>query len=223
MHYMYQIYCPLAILNKEYQFIHHDLSPNNVLIYKPGQKDKIKVSNEKIDQYITMNYHYSNVDTVTFNTFGIVKIIDFGRCKFTDTTTDPKNPVSTDILIKETERNGCSTLYDELQNFKHPNVEQSKNDLYLIQFIAYYLIGEFEAPYELGGIIGTKFSNTFKNQTNQQIINVHQMHQVLKNYIQGNKAFQDLNTSLFQNKTCLGVMDIWVDGTGRDMTYTPIK
>ena len=83
VNYLFQIYCPLANLSNE--FTHYDLHADNVLIYNPSNTE---------DKYVTMVYHYDKNDTdvVSFHTFGIAKIIDYGRCYFNDTSVSP--PVS---------------------------------------------------------------------------------------------------------------------------------
>ena len=83
VNYLFQVYCPLANLSNE--FTHYDLHGNNVLIYNPSNTE---------DKYVTMVYHYDKNDTdvVSFHTFGIAKIIDYGRCYFNDTSVSP--PVS---------------------------------------------------------------------------------------------------------------------------------
>ena len=86
--YLYQIYAPLGVLSDE--FTHYDLKTNNVLLYSVGKvKDETYRNSVKTrdgiphnGEYITMNYHYPNGKVVSFNTFDIVKIIDYGRCYF---------------------------------------------------------------------------------------------------------------------------------------------
>ena len=86
--YLYQIYAPLGVLSDE--FTHYDLKTDNVLLYTLGKdrdadyhKTAIKAEGVPHNgEYITMNYHYPNGKVVSFNTFDIVKIIDYGRCYF---------------------------------------------------------------------------------------------------------------------------------------------
>ena len=81
VNYLYQVYCPLAFMSNE--FTHYDLHTNNVLIYHPSNDCK---------KYVKMIYHYADGTTVEFNTFGIAKIIDYGRCYFNDKKNVP--PIS---------------------------------------------------------------------------------------------------------------------------------
>jgi len=86
--YLYQIYAPLGVLSNE--FTHYDLKTDNVLLYTLGKdKDadyhKTAITDEGVPhngEYVTMKYHYPNGEVVSFNTFDIVKIIDYGRCYF---------------------------------------------------------------------------------------------------------------------------------------------
>jgi hypothetical protein len=86
--YLYQIYAPLGVLSDE--FTHYDLKTDNVLLYTLGNDrdasyHNTAITNEGVPhngEYITMHYHYPNDKVVSFNTFDIVKIIDYGRCYF---------------------------------------------------------------------------------------------------------------------------------------------
>jgi hypothetical protein len=86
--YLYQIYAPLGVLSDE--FTHYDLKTDNVLLYTLGNDrdasyHNTAITNEGVPhngEYITMHYHYPNREVVSFNTFDIVKIIDYGRCYF---------------------------------------------------------------------------------------------------------------------------------------------
>jgi len=93
--YLYQVYAPLGMLSNE--FNHYDLHDQNVVLYRIGNeqanRDRLReiavggVPNN--GQYITMNYHYPDGEVVSFNTFDIAKIIDYGRSYFS--YTDEKN------------------------------------------------------------------------------------------------------------------------------------
>ena len=236
MNYLYQVYCPLSIMNTKYQFIHRDIHESNILIYKPGKKNK-DMKNKDIKEYITMTYHYSDTDKVSFNTFGISKIIDYGSCRFDDTS----NGGSTDIFLNTITNEIVKTKFKSISHDR-PEIRELEDYIQknqrIINSIPYktntrrlekltaekndLLTPFFNAEDILLTYAQRKTGYTsVENQTNQQIINVHQMHQVLKKYIQGNKTFQDLNTSLFQNKKRIGHMDIYVDGSTNNMKYRP--
>lgn len=93
--YLYQVYAPLGMLSNE--FNHYDLHTDNVVLYRIGNeqanRDRLReiavggVPNN--GQYITMKYHYPGGEVVSFNTFDIAKIIDYGRSYFS--YTDEKN------------------------------------------------------------------------------------------------------------------------------------
>jgi hypothetical protein len=77
------------------EFTHYDLHADNVILYQVGGETQVVGEPQ---QYITMNYHYPNGDVVTFNTYAIAKIIDYGRSYF-----------------KENETYNSSTYYQKLR------------------------------------------------------------------------------------------------------------
>ena len=89
--YLYQVYAPLGMLSNE--FNHYDLHTDNVVLYRIGDeqanRDRLReiavggVPNN--GQYITMKYHYPGGEIVSFNTFDIAKMIDYGRSYFWET------------------------------------------------------------------------------------------------------------------------------------------
>lgn len=93
--YLYQVYAPLGMLSNE--FNHYDLHTDNVVLYRLGNEQANRDRLREIEvggvpnngQYITMHYHYPDGEVVSFNTFDIAKIIDYGRSYFSDT--DEKN------------------------------------------------------------------------------------------------------------------------------------
>jgi hypothetical protein len=93
--YLYQVYAPLGMLSNE--FNHYDLHDKNVVLYRIGNEQANRDRLREISvggvpnngQYITMKYHYPGGEVVSFNTFDIAKIIDYGRSYFSDT--DEKN------------------------------------------------------------------------------------------------------------------------------------
>jgi hypothetical protein len=81
---LFQVYMSLFLLKSV--FTHYDLHTQNVLLYEP-------VSNG----YIKYIYHLDNGSTVRFNSRYIVKIIDYGRCFFNDTTSSADTSKSISI------------------------------------------------------------------------------------------------------------------------------
>ena len=241
MNYLYQVYCPLSIMKKENGFFHKDLHTGNILIYKPGKKEK-DMLDQDIKEFITMKYHYPGPgnEIITINTFGIAKIIDYAYCTFYKNENEhsglffqienafgyPENTnkcFQYNKIIKRDNQNIHNFDIDTHESINHNDTHIG--DLYLManERTGISRLGQEYASQIINNVV--KYIKEMPiNETNQEIENVQQMHQVLKNYIQGSKVFQDLNTSLFDVKKgyiCLGVMDIWVDGT-KDMVYTPI-
>jgi hypothetical protein len=101
---LYQIYAPLAMLSDE--FTHYDLHADNVILYQVGGETQLVGEPQ---QYITMNYHYPNGDVVTFNTYAIAKIIDYGRSYFKENET--YNSSTYYQKLKESIKNAPDTEY----------------------------------------------------------------------------------------------------------------
>jgi hypothetical protein len=118
--YLYQVYAPLGMLSDE--FTHYDLHDENVILYT--MRSKPEPSNRNRDEaiamikadgvlnngeYITMKYHYPDGEVVSFNTFDIAKILDYGRSYF-----------------KESEKINSSTYYQKLTESIKSSQEPSK-------------------------------------------------------------------------------------------------
>ncbi len=105
---LYQIYCPLSLLRNE--FTHYDLHTDNVLLYKLPEGKFVCI------QYI-------NRDTgilTTIKTNYIAKIIDYGRCFFTNLGNDL--PSSSNILndVKQSLLCKMNGINNVGFNFKEP-------------------------------------------------------------------------------------------------------
>lgn len=209
--YLYQVYCPLAYLSDE--FTHYDLHLENVVIHKPSKDTS---------EYIQMIYHYPDNRTIQFKTFGIVKIIDYGRCYFYD---KEKQLGSKDYYNKlcETSDNsppckpncgedvGYSILgpEDYPGSFYHissqkPNVSHDLRLIFAIQKILNIKIryvNEFGTP---------SMPDTYKKTGNIQ--NVRDMHEYLKQILLETR-FQTKHEDLFVGKTPYGKLECWVDGS----------
>jgi len=88
IHILFQIYIPLGLLHDK--FTHYDLHENNVLIYTPSSKKKIKYKYHIPQTYVKKLGLTSNL--IEFDSPYIVKIIDYGRSYF-------KSSVTNDALI----------------------------------------------------------------------------------------------------------------------------
>jgi len=89
----YQIYFPLAYLNKDgnFNYTHYDLHHENVFLYKPFDGNKC----------IQMTYHRSNGKSYTFKSEYITKIIDYGRNYFNNGKTNTTKIVDKICKINE--------------------------------------------------------------------------------------------------------------------------
>jgi len=70
---LFQIYMPLMCLKNN--FTHYDLHPGNALLTQPSK-----------NKYIEFYYHMKNNVIVSFKSYYVSKIIDYGRCFFKDET-----------------------------------------------------------------------------------------------------------------------------------------
>jgi len=272
--YLFQVYCPLAAMAND--FTHYDLHGGNVLIYTPS----ICVLREHVNymfamKYIRMIYHYSDGSTVEFNTFGIAKIIDYGRSYMNDNTeyvksrdfynylckedkcnyykkVDAKGDDSQDddkkfIVYKCGEYYGYSILHNEsVPGYFHYISSQKRNkshDLRLIDIIwktENKYKGENANPLRAimaNTVYEDKFSLKEHGYDNgygtpevpkvtyekpfDEIKNVEDMHLALKYLITNKESYFALeNERIFQGKTKIGEMHIWVDES-KPMEYVP--
>lgn len=87
---LYQIYYPLSYL--KFDFTHYDLHTDNVLLYKLP-----------VGKFVSIQYKNTNTGTVTnINTNYIAKIIDYGRCFFSDF--GDKNLLSSKKILKSVKK-----------------------------------------------------------------------------------------------------------------------
>ena len=194
-------------MNTNDQFEHRDLTRTNIMIYKLDAYGS---------NYVTMNYIYPDKTSVTFNTFGIVKIIDCARSFFKDTT-DPNASKDNFLNIAE-KKTECGNKFDIFvrKNETYPELD----DLFNVKFMAQYLYG---TP------VGTSFSNSnptlnYPNKTKTYIPTVQEMHIALKNYVQQNEQFKAFNKNLFNRPgatTKIGTITIYVDGS-QPFAFTPV-
>jgi len=293
--YLYQVYAPLGMLADEYT--HYDLHTGNVILYTVGSElptgsQKTSVATEGVPnngQYITMKYHYPDGDVVSFNTFDIAKILDYGRCYFKeneeynsstyyqvlresiqsaakDDNDIPKNDVrrrgkchnnSYDILEPENPPGSFHYISSSKRNKSHDlrlaatiwhtpgkynsntNRNKMNNDIDHLRSILVamfyedtYLVELSKAdkqqgtPEDVGQnyveLKTLKASNpnaTIKLDPARSIKNVADMHLALKDLILHTKHFKALNDTIFTNKTKIGEMNIWLDGS-RSLQYT---
>jgi hypothetical protein len=127
--YLYQVYAPLGMLSNE--FSHYDLHSGNVVLYRIGNeqanRDRLReiavggVPNN--GQYITMKYHYPDGEVVSFNTFDIAKIIDYGRSYFSYTDEKNKKTYSShtyhEFLRSAIEANDAKRTTKHLPSYRH--------------------------------------------------------------------------------------------------------
>jgi len=246
--YLFQVYCPLSKLANS--FTHYDLHMGNVLIYTPSECNHGKtISYSASDKYIRMIYHYADGTDVEFNTFGIAKIIDYGRCYVDDAPAKVSSNKFYNELCEVDEWCGSECGYATLENSAygsfHYICSQKRNmshDLRLVNQIwkvpAKYS-GENCTPFrQVMATVVYKDKYALDNgepdhgyetpevskhtflKTGDMIKNVGDMHSALKNLIKKEPYFALENEKIFQGKTKMGEMHIWVDSS-KKMEYRP--
>jgi hypothetical protein len=209
---LYQLYSVLSILYNK--FNHNDLHGGNVLLYTPTE-----------GRFIRMNYHYPDNSVVSFNTYYIPKMIDYGMSYFQDDETnisshtfkkkiDSFEKINNSYYFLKKSYNKESDLH-LLQNVKKINYENNVN---LKEMFAIFLkdIKDFDET-----------DNETKKQTDYRLKvfgkkDIHYAHTELKSFVQSHEIQSVmLNTNLFPSDKLLGTMDIYLDGSERAMTYTP--
>lgn len=212
---LYQIYMPLALLNNE--FTHYDLHTSNVLLYEPVQQS-----------YITYNYHLLSGKTVTFKSKYIAKIIDYGRCYYSDT---PNNSLKTYNKICRTsecdpncgENNGLIILAPEYSpgSFHHisSQIRNASHDLRFAKNVAVPSVKSYLNEI-LGKIVYEKTFGTKENMTSglpDKINNVVDMCDALEELINV-PTYKIDNDSYFSALTNIGDFHIYQDK--RPMIFT---
>jgi len=247
--YLFQVYCPLHKM--EDHFTHYDLHTENVLIYTPSVCSHTHgISYGSSDKYIRMMYHYHDGTTLEFNTFGIAKIIDYGRCYMNDTQTKITSKDFYNKLCEVDKDCGWESGYSSFEEEDpygsfHYICSQKHNqshDLRLINMIwkiTGKYSGENSAP--LRTIMAkTVYDDEYALKESGQddgfgtpevrgesylrvgdpIKNVRDMHNALHNLIQNEPYFKLENDRIFKDKTKIGEMHMWVDFS-KKMEYIP--
>lgn len=224
--YLYQVYAPLSMLSDE--FTHYDLHGGNVLIYKISP-----------DKYTKMIYYYPDGSKIEFNTIGISKIIDYGRCYFKyNATINSTNFI--EILEKQLEEHNKSTIkmseyldsfncgYNSFtRGFKKYDIDSTirnnSHDLRLITNINdihkhYTKQILFNVVYKTK--YGTPEISSYKyKKRGDKIYNVNEMHQELKELILLDKM-QDASKKIETTHILHGTIECWLDGS-KPMVFTP--
>jgi hypothetical protein len=104
---LYQVYMPLSTLVNN--FTHYDLHSGNVLLYSP-----------KENSYVTYNYHLNSGNIVSFKSRFIVKIIDYGRCFYKNTTLRKSSLKTYDNLCKVCVLCGSDAGFKTLEEERYP-------------------------------------------------------------------------------------------------------
>jgi hypothetical protein len=247
--YLFQVYCPLSIIAND--FTHYDLHTNNVLIYTPSEcNHNNTISYSSSDKYIRMIYHYTDGTNVEFNTFGIAKIIDYGRSYVNDTSAKITTELFYDELCKVDKKCGVEYGYSILEKedpygsyhyicsqkrnmshdmrlvniiWKTPGKYSEENSTPLRQIMKSMVYKDIYAleNNDLDHGFGTpEVSEESYIKPGDPIQNVKDMHSALKYLIKNEKYFALENERIFQGKTKIGEIHVWVD-SDRKMEYRP--
>ena len=223
--YLYQVYAPLAVLSDE--FTHYDLHTGNVLIYKVAP-----------NKYTKMIYHYPDNTTVEFNTDGIAKIIDYGRCyfKYNDTINSKKfidileynmnlymrkNPTKRKIYSDDC---GYTSFSERFKQFYIDSRTRNKShDLRLVKNVNdiyqhYTKQKMFNIEYKKEYGTPEVSQNTYIN-IGDKICNVNDMHAELRKILMSDK-YKQTSKALEQSSSLYGTIECWLDGS-TPMIFTP--
>jgi hypothetical protein len=247
--YLFQVYCPLSIIANN--FTHYDLHTGNVLIYTPSKcNHEGSISYSSSDKYIRMIYHYSDGSDVEFNTFGIAKIIDYGRCYVNDEPAKISSSILNYELCEVDNECGAECGYSTLEReipygSFHYICSQKRNmshDMRLIniiwrtngkwsgenctplrQIIANTVyVNEYALKKNVvdHGYGTPEVSGEFYHEKGDPIKNVGDVHRALKYLIKKEPYFALENERIFKGKKKIGEMHIWVD-VSKPMKYVP--
>ena len=220
------MYAPLAVLSDE--FTHYDLHTGNVLIYKVAP-----------NKYTKMIYHYPDNTKVEFNTDGIAKIIDYGRCyfKYNDTINSKKfidileynmnlymrkNPTKRKIYSDDcgytsfSERFKKSFYIDSRNRNKSHDLRLVKNVNDIYQHYTKQKMFNIEYKKEYG--TPEVSQNTYIN-IGDKIRNVNDMHAELREMLMADD-FKQTSDALEQSSSLYGTIECWLDGS-TPMIFTP--
>jgi hypothetical protein len=251
--FLYQIYCPLAELCNA--FTHYDLHPGNAIVFTPSSHETF----DSMDKYIRMIYNYPDGSTVEFNTFGVVKIIDYGRSYMADGRMNSKTfydrlcnreacnvydrsknkiskcgedfgygfmeketPEGISHYISSIKRNKSHDLrlLNEFRNtssgkYRGANSERIREILNGVVYEDTFLVSEGDEEHGYGT---KEVERSSYKRFGDAIRNVEDAHLALKKLIQEESYFALENEQIFQGKTKIGEMHIWVDRS-RHMEY----
>jgi hypothetical protein len=224
--YLYQVYAPLSMLSDE--FTHYDLHTGNVLIYKVDP-----------NKYTRMIYHYPDNTTVEFNTDGIAKIIDYGRCyfKYNDTINSKnfidkldeklnlymrKNPTKDKIYSYDC---GYTSFYKGFKDnyYIDSRTHNKSHDLRLVKNVNdiyqhYIKQNMFNIEYKKEYGTPEVSQKTYTN-IGDRIYNVNDMHAELREMLMADD-FKKVNDALEKKRTLYGTIKCWLDGS-TPMIFTP--
>jgi hypothetical protein len=224
--YLYQVYAPLSMLSNE--FTHYDLHSGNVLIYKISP-----------DKYTKMIYYYPDGSKIEFNTIGVSKIIDYGRCYF-KYNNNIHSAQFIETLEKQLEEYNQSTTkssedlssfncgYNSFtRNFKDYYIDSKmrnkSHDLRLVSNINdIYKHFTKQKLFNVGykTEYGTPEISSYNYKTRGDIINnVDEMHQELKEIIMLDNI-QKVSKEMETTHILHGTIECWLDGS-RHMVFTP--
>jgi hypothetical protein len=223
-HVFYQVYFTLHQLRKD--FTHYDLHLANVMLYEPSER-----------KYI--HYHYHTPDrTVSYKSAYLVKIIDYGRCFFKDSS------VYYDKVCQETRCNPQCGLTRGFNNFHPPEhygragervfghanalYKNESHDLRMMYFFYTHLMNQPKMDMDKDYMKILKDTIYMKELSahsgpgtiedlgkSDKIHNVSDAYRRWEDYITHPDRILD-NEKAFVNDTCLGDLHIYTD---RDLEF----
>jgi hypothetical protein len=206
VHYLFQVYYPLSMMADD--FTHYDLHTGNVMIYKPALDKK---------HYLKMKYENVDGTFTEFFTYGISKMIDYGRCYVEDKSVKGR---STEFY-----KNVCDVLKDCGEtcgyNYEYMNNKNISQDLRLLHIFSRYT-KSYSLKSDLFSKIKIKFDtdyftnevvNSNWKQLGDTIKNVHDAYKTLLLWMSTPEYQNEYNKEFaFASETspdCLGELAIF--------------
>ena len=222
--YLYQVYAPLSILSEE--FTHYDLHSDNVLIYKVSP-----------NKYTKMIYYYPDGSKIEFNTIGIAKIIDYGRCyfKYNDIINSKNFIENLEKELGDYNKKSSNNMHWDscgynsfTSGFKKFDIDSrirnKSHDLRLVtnvnniyKHFTKQIVHNVVYKKEYGTPEITAFN--YKKRGNK-IHNVDEMHEELKQLYFLEKFIQNSSKQIENTYILHGTIECWLDGS-KPMVFTP--
>ena len=205
---LYQIYLPLSILGNS--FTHYDLHGNNILLQRLNNNNFIK-----------FNYHISSTEIISFNTYYLVKIIDYGRCYFELDNDINTKKINTELTELRKIRKPSIKSSAELNIYECPStsvlINNESNLTADFKIFKDFKTFNYKGIPEYFKILLKELYSKIEKMSDLTVI---KMADFLGNIIKNNETFkkENENKNIYINQ--IGILDVYTDNK-TPMKYTP--